>query len=1055
MRKFLCLIFSALIVCLCFGQKSEITGRIIDSTGNGIPRASVKERKTSNGTIADDKGYFKLNTQPGTQLEVSIVGYRPVTISASSNMSIVLYSANNALTEVVVTAQGIRREKKALGYAVSTISKEKVEARPDGDIGRLLSGKAPGVNILSTSGLSGSGTNIIIRAANSLSGSVTPLFIVDGVPFNAATNYQTDFRYGNETSSRFLDIEPNSIETIDVLKGLNATTLYGEAGRNGVIVITTKNGANRKTNDKTEITLTQSVFFNHVANLPAYQNTYGSGFQQQATLAFSTWGARFTNPPLLIPHPYSTGPFADQFPQFAGVQYAYKPYNSVENFFRTGLVTNTAINVNGGNSNVNFNANYAFLSDEGFTPENKVLRNTFGIGGNAKLSNSFTISGTVNYVTDDVKAPPTGYSEGNGAVNGVSVFGDLIYTPRSIDLMGLPYESPVDHSSVYYRADNGIQHPLWTVYNAFTRDKVSRVYGNAQLRYDFFKGLNITYRVGYDSYSELTAFGQNKGGVNNLITGIYRTTQANNQIWYHTLIASYAKELGANWRLNIDAGADDRENYYQQTGMNSTQQLVYGLFDHSNFISHATIDESGLYDLDYSTKDKTIGIFAQSLLGFKEFLYFNLGARKSWVTTLEKGNNSLTYPSASVSFIPTSAFESLSSSNGLNYLKIRAGYSTSARFPELAYTTRPQLNITTNLFVDRNGNIVNSNSIDSRLANNDLKPELQKEIEVGLESKFLNNRANIDLTFYRRVSSDQILDQTLDPSTGYTIQQVNAGNLRNKGIELALGYTVIKSKNVTWQLDGNFSLNRSLVYNLPAGVKQIVLSGFSNRGTIATNGQPLGVIYGTYAVLEPKTGLPIVTSKGDYQASTDSKVIGNPNPDYKLSGISTLTIKGFSFRMQWDFTKGGDIYSSTISALLARGLTKDTDFDRDIPIVLPGVDANGNPNTVQTTATNAYFNHFSNDKLDQTDIYDATVIRLREMSFSYSFSQSLLRKSPFGGVTFSLTGQNLWYLAPNVPRYTRFDPETTSLGVGNSTAGFEYQTAPSSRRIGMSLKLTF
>ncbi len=369
----------------------------------------------------------------------------------------------------------------------------------------------------------------------------------------------------------------------------------------------------------------------------------------------------------------------------------------------------------------------------------------------------------------------------------------------------------------------------------------------------FFKGLNLTYRIGYDNYTERDVYAQNKGAIDGFPSWIYRTTDANSGIWYHTLIGNYNTRLGSNWNLNIDAGADSKENTFQQSGLNSTQQLVYGLFDHSNFISHGLLDESGLYDLDFRKKDKALGVFAQTFIGFKEFLYFNLGARNSWVSTLENGNNAQFYPSASISFIPTSAFGSLKDGGVLNYLKFRAGYSTSARFPETPYTTRPALNVTTNLFVDKDGNIINSNTINDRLPNKNLKPELQKEIEVGLETKFLNNRANIDFTLYRRISEDQILDRDLDGSTGFLLQQINAGNLRNKGIELALGYTVVKKRNITWQLDANFGTNRSLVYDLPEGITQIVLQGFSSRGTIARNGQPLGVIYGTYVNKDAKT----------------------------------------------------------------------------------------------------------------------------------------------------------------------------------------------------------
>ena len=341
-----------------------------------------------------------------------------------------------------------------------------------------------------------------------------------------------------------------------------------------------------------------------------------------------------------------------------------------------------------------------------------------------------------------------------------------------------------------------------------------------------------------------------------------------------------------------------------------------------------------------------------------------------------------------------------------------------------------------------------------RLANSDLKPELLREAEAGIEAKFLNSRLSIDLTFYKRTAKDQILDRQLDQSTGYQVVAVNAGAVYNKGIELALGYTVIKNHNFNWQLDGNFTLNRSKVFDMPDDIKQVVISGFSNLGTFAINNQPLGVIQGNYVELDPKSGQPIVDALGNYLISTGIHVIGDPTPKYKLTGISTLSYKSFSFRMQWDYTKGGDFYSTTVRALLARGLTKDTDFDRDKGYILPGVKQDGTPNDYVQDATNIYFNSYGLGAHDRS-IWDATLIRLRELSLSYAVPEAILSKTPFGAASITLSGQNLWYNAPNFPRYTNFDPETSSFSVGNGARGMERLTAPSSRRMGVSLRVSF
>jgi TonB-linked SusC/RagA family outer membrane protein len=1058
MRKLLCLLAGILLLFsgTLFAQpQTQISGKITDATGNPISGASVRIKGTNKGISAAPDGSFTISVPPKAILVISGVGFeqKEVAVGNNTTLSISLAAGNQNLSEVVVTALGIRREKKALGYAVSTIDKKDLELRPEGDLNRVLSGKAAGVNILNTSGLSGSGTNITIRGVNTITGSSQPLFVVDGVPFDAGTNTNASFVYGNQTSSRSLDLDPNNIEGVSILKGLAATTLYGELGRNGVILITTKNGSTQKRKEKSEISVSQSLFTNTVANIPEYNRQYGGGFDLSLGLAFfSNWGAKFTDPPTLVNHPYSRAALNAAFPQYIGAKYEYKDYpNSVKDFFRTGLVSNTSVNAAGSFNNVNYNVNYGYLDDKGFVVGNRLNRNTFGIGGSAKLSNKFSISGTFNYVVTDVKSPPTSTSFGSRATV-TSVFGDVMYTPTAVDLMHLEWENPLDHSHVYYRNSNDIQNPRWTLYNSFTRDKVNRTFGNFQIKYEILKGLSALYRVGFDNYNEYQLYAQQKGGYS-YPEGILRTSNGNNSIWDHTLIGEYIGNITTSWNLTVNAGINSREDKYTQTGTLSTQQLVYGLLDHTNFITHDIVSEAGL-DLDYKIPSQSIGAFAEATLGYKGFLYFNAGGRDSWSSTVESTHRSIIYPKGGISFIPTSVIPALKASKNINYLKTRISYSTSAGFPD-PFSTRPTLSIATRVFSDRNGTIVNTNAISNQLANPDLKPELQQEIEAGLEGKFFKNRASLDLTLYKRISKDQILNRDLDPSTGYTNQFVNVGKVTNKGIELALGYAVIQNRNWKWQLDALYTINKSMVSDIPSDLKEIVFAGYTTLGNFAINGYPLGVIKGYYFQRDPKTGQRIVGASGDYLTSTTIGIIGDPNPHYKLTGISNLTYKMLSFRMQWDYVCGGDMYSATSSVLLGRGVTRDTEFDRAAPYILPGVDANGNPNKIQTSATEAYFdNTVAGGAADEAGIYDATCIRLREASLSFSLPEKLIAKTPFGSVSFSVSGTNLWYYAPNFPKYVHFDPETSGLGVSNGK-GLEFITGPSSRRIGGSIRVTF
>jgi len=1056
MRK-IAIIFFSLFGSFPLLAQVSVVGKIIDAKdGSPIQGATIMVAGEKTVTTSSPEGTFELKLKPGDSLEISHVGHTSqiVNYSAGDMLEVKMIQDTKGLTEVVVTALGIKKEKKALGYTVSTVGKKDLELRPESDIARVLNGKVPGLTVINTSGLSGSGTNIIVRAVGTITGNSQPLFVVDGVPFNGATNNNSAFIYGNQNSSRFLDLDPNNIENISVLKGLSATTIYGEFGRNGVILITTKNGSVNKSAKKTEMTLSQSFFVNEVSNLPEYNTKYGGGFDLSNGVTFySNWGGPFSNPPIIVKHPYDRVSLNGAFPEFIGAPYEYKQYkNNVKNFFRKGIIANTSFNINGGNGTNGFNANFSYLKDNGFTIGNEMEKKTFGFGGSSKLSNNFTINGSFNYVETKVSSPPTSTSFGSGGTN-VSVFGDVMYTPASVDLMGLPYQNPLDNSQVYYRSSNDLQNPRWTLYNSFTENNVTRAFGNLNLCYNFNKQLNLTYRIGFDNYTESQLYAQNKGGYK-MPDGIMRSSIGKNSIWDQNLILNYNSHINDNWNLGIDAGLNIRNDIYAQTGILSTRQLVYGLMNHTNFIDHSANSEDGTA-LDRQSELETIGAYIQGQLGFKNYLYLNLGGRNGWTSALEKNNRSVFYPSASISFIASEGIEALKEIKQINYLKVRAGMASSAEFPDV-YSTRSVLGISTRVFVDGTGNSINVNSIGDRLPNKALKSSLVNEFETGIEGRFFNSRITFDFTYYHRESKDQILDRDLDPSTGYSVQAINAGKVSNKGIELALGCTVIKSKKVRWQLDGLLSRNRSMVSDIPDDLAEIRTAGFTTLGNFAINGQPLGVIKGT-GFLRADNGKILVGTNGIYLTDPNPRILGDPNPDYKLTGISSLTYKDFNLRLQVDYTQGGDMYSATSSVLLGRGVTRDTEFDRYLPIILPGViDQAGNiANDRQISSTAAYFNNsVAGAAASESGMYDATVVRLREIAIVYNMPTNMLKNLPFGSVSLSISATNLWYYAPNFPKYIHFDPESTGFGVGNGR-GLEFFSGPSSRRIGASLKITF
>ena len=1066
MKRYVCfMLCMALGTLTLLGQDRQVTGTVVSAeNGEPLPGVTVSVKGTSLGTISGSDGSYSISVpQDGEALVFSFVGLLTQEVDLGNNtvVDVVMEQDLMELDEVVVTALGISREKKALGYSVSQLDSKDIEQKPESDIGRILSGKAAGVRVTSTSGVSGSGTNITIRGYSSIKGNNQPLFVVDGVRFSGSTNSGTDneqgFLEGNQaTSSRFLDIDPNSIESLSVLKGLSATTIYGADGRNGVIIITTKNGSSNK--GQLQVALNQSVFANKV-NLPEYQNNYGNGWNLQHGWYYSNWGAAFTDPYETVAHPY--GNFADAdlvaaFPEYQDAEYVLKPYNNVSEFFRTGIASNTSLTMSGGNEKSSFNANMSYLNDQGFLPGNELSKFNVGIGGSTKIGERLTFRGTMSYVQTDMKTPPISYGSGDGTTggSGLSVFADVLYTPRSVDLMGLPYESPITHESVYYRGDNSIQHPIWTTKYCSSIDNVNRVFGSANLDYSILDNLTLAYKFGVDHFSEQQEYQVNKGSVqnDNYLNGLYRTRNILNTTWDQTVLLTLEQDIGSQLTLDVLLGGSSLRELYAADGMESTNQLIFGKMNHKYFSDHSAINSFNDFPLQAQSESNTLGVFGQITASYSNYLYLNLSARNDWFSSLQPENRSQFYPSVSLSFIPSNVVVALQESMKFDFLKLRIGYGTSAGFPPL-YVTESELYSNSRGYVARDGSVVPTNGVSFFLGNPDLQPELHAETELGIEFAMFKNRLGADFTLYTKTTSNLITDASLDPSTGYSQTYVNIGQMNNRGLELELHVTPIRTTNFDWTITGVFTKYESVVEELGAGLDKILISGFSDLGNYAIAGQPFGVMYG-YKIARDENDNFIVDGAGNYLQSDEPEIIGNPHPDFETSIINRLSYKGISFNMQWDYRQGGDIYSETVNTLLGRGLTKDTDFNRMETFVMEGVTTEGVPNEVQLTASNAYFNNFGTQAPPEVNVIDGTTIRLREISLSYSLPKSWLSKLPFKGVEISAVGQNIWFKALNFPEYMNFDTDVLSLGVGNGL-GFDFLTGPSSTRYGGSIRITF
>ncbi len=1050
---------SLVIAFVCFAYslafaQSTLTGTVVDESGEPLIGASLLVRGTTSGTVTDIDGNFSIAVPANAEVViVSYTGFATLNYrltGATTGVTITLSESAAQLNEVVVTALGIPKEKKSLGYSVTTIGAGEVQNRVESDVGRILRGKAAGVDITQTSGVAGSGTNIIIRGYSSISGSNQPLFVVDGVPFNTATNTDRDFITGGATaSSRFLDLDPNNIAEISVLKGLSATVLYGEQGANGVILVTTKNGQGGASAQKGfEVSVTQGVARTEVANLPDYQNTFGNGFSGSYGLFFSNWGPAFdvrgsngVAADGTVAHPYSRGNLAAVFPEFVGARTPYQPYDNVSEFFQPGAVYNTSVSVdkNFGNG-ISFNANYSYLDDQGFVPQNTFKKHNAGIGGKIDLANGLKIQTSLNIVNSDRVNPPASVGFGSNP-SGASVFANVLYTPRSVDLLNWPFQNPITGGHVYYRGGNDIQNPLWGLRNMFDRENVTRYFGNVSMSYAINDWLTASYRIGIDQYTQESRREINKGGAQ-VPDGQLITTTRRNTILDQVINLSFDTDLSETFNLSGIVGYNERTDKLNRSRVSSSQQFIFGLFNQDNFINH--IGSQSVIN------EGQRGVYGSITAGYNRYLYLTASARNDWSSTLEKANRSILYPSVSLSFVPTDAFQSLQGSRVLNYLKLRAGYGTSARFPD-PYSTRAILGSSTNVSQSPAGATLNTNFVDNVLGNLNLEPELLGELEFGVEGRFFNNRVGIDVSLYDKQSSDLLVDLPLDPATGYTLTTINAAEVSNKGIEASLNLIPVKSKDFTWDMTWNFTRNRNEVISIAEGVNQVTIAGFTNLGNFAIPGEPFGAIQGSAFRRGPNDRL-LVNAAGEYEATNDIEIIGDPNPNYQANWLNTFSYKGLSLNWQFSYTDGGDIYSITAATMLARGLTTDTDFDRELPLILPGENAEGADNTIQGYAGDYYFAAFFG--ADEGSIFDATVIRLRELSLSYSLPASLLSKTPFGSISLRLAGENLWYFAPNFPPGVNFDPEVLSLGVGNGR-GFDYLTGPTAKKYGATLSLTF
>ena len=1021
----------ALIVQVSFAQEKTVSGTVSDESGS-LLGVSILIKGTTTGSETDFDGNYSIRAKSGDVLVYSYLGYKTVekTVGISNTINVTLEEDANVLEEIVIVGQGIRREQKALGYSVATVKSDVLEQKPEADIAKLLTGKVAGVQVNTGGGFLGTATNVIIRSKNSISGNNQPLYIIDGAPISGDRSY---------------DIDPNNIASTTVLKGLAASTLYGQDGRNGVIIINTKTGSGKAANKKFEVDVSFTTGFLEVSNLPDYQNTYGQGSDNGInTTFFGNWGAKFDNQE--VPHHLNIPGLAASFPEYQGATDIYRAIpNNVSDFFSTGALQTVSVIARKSFDKGNFSVSFGNTEQTGYLEENTFNRYNIAIGGSMELANNLTFSSNIQYTKNDNNRPSRNF------------FQLVTWIPRNLDIHNLPFQDPNNGSSVYYRTT--ISNPRWTRANTGFQEDTDRAFITLGVDYKINDNLDLKYLYSLDNVSTLNTDYQNKD-VNQQDLGFFQTFTRTARTTTHRIsLNSGASDLGNNFSYSYVLGSEIKNLQSNFVGVTSTDQVVFDFLNHGNFRNASAIDSR-------NNINNTIGAYGSLNVNYKKDLYLTLSARNDWGSTVEKDNRSILYPSVSLSYIPTETFDWLKGDKN-NFLKMRAGFGTSANFPS-AYLTQLELEATANAFLNPfSGGITSTNSLSSFLPNPDIKPELLKEFEVGIEGRLWNNFLDFDISAYSKIVEDQILFSSRAASTGTTQTVINAGRVDTDGVEARVSLNLFRSNEeggFNWTMDNNFTAYETTVVDLP--VEQVNISSGVN---FAIEGESYGVFRGSFAARDDNGNLLINPSTGKIISSDDlgleDKLIGDPNEDWSYSNINSFSYKNFTLSAQWEYIHGGDIYSVTASNLLRRGVTTDTETNREGSYIIPGVladpntgdvlkDANGQSinNTIQIGANDLYFINLQD--VDENLVYDASTVRLRDVSLSYKMSKKSLEKTPFGSLTFTASGNNLWYKAYNIPAGLKLDPEVISSGQGNGR-GLDFQNDPSYKTYSFSVKATF
>jgi TonB-linked SusC/RagA family outer membrane protein len=1070
MRKAVSLLPVLMLFCaLALAQTRTVTGTVRDAQGNPVPYASVVVQGTTTGASADQAGKFTIQAAPGAVLEFTASGFQSakVTVSPEGVVNASLVAATS-LSEVVVTAFGIKRSEKALGYSVAKVDPDNILQKSEPDVLKSLEGKVPGVDIRSSQGVPGAATRIQIRGNSSFGLETQPLIVVDGIPYsNTQLSTSQQSTAGGAYSSGISDLDPNDIESINVLKGAAAAALYGSRASRGVLVITTKSGSAKKGPKSLNVNLRTSVSFEQIANLPEYQNIYGTGSENRVGGGSNgSWGGRFgtgnvynsSGDPIRksasgLDSVPAWGPYLAAYPElFPNGLTSYQAYpDNVKDLFQTGMIYENSLAINGGDANSSVSLTLSRLDQGGYVENSSYKRNNISVGGQTRYKN-WTFGGNVAYT----RSKQVGGFFGIGQ-SFTTQFGRSLIMGRS---WPLPYLPPTDKAGKPLAFIAGqYTNPLWGAYHNTITTFDERTVVGFRVGYKVNSWININYNLGsnlsninrdeiIDKYSPGVG-----DGLGRITEDGYRRTEIQS-----TLIATFNPKISQDFSLDFKAGNDVYELQSRRQAQIGSVFIVPGIYNLTN-------TSTKTFAADDRSHRRMVGLFADASLGYKNFAFLNLTGRNDFTSTLPYENASYFYPGVSASFVFSDALGL--KNNWFDYGKIRGGWA------KVGNDANPQngqdvYSISTVNFLGQPYASRSGQTVDPKLT-----PEFTKELELGTDLSFFKRRVNLDFTWYDKISTDLIYAIDVPVTTGYTSFYTNLGKIENKGVEIGLNIRPIQAKDFTWDIRTAFTKNDNTVVELVEG---LVRAPIGVTGQYVDNyieaGMPFGYLRGTKAKRTADGQLLIDGATGWVVKDNVPGYLGNPNPDWKLGVTNSLNYKGFGLSVLWDMTKGGAFYSETISSLLGRGVTKDT-YDRETGWVIPGVYADPNnaqqallvggkpvPNQTRVSTNDLYFStssiaaSFAINGVNEFQVYDGTVYRLREMTLGYDLPKDLVKKVGISGAIISISGRNLWYFAPNLPRYTNFDPEVNSLGSGIAQ-GVELSAAPTTKRWGFNLNITF